>query len=279
MLTAGKPTVLFLLPILLVGVFSWQQERACYCIRPDNGSNSTCGPCYSECYPLLHYVSDSAITQNDSYFCFLPGNYDLTEVWTLKSVHYLSLVAPKDDSSQHNASAFLTCSGSHSGLTIENVFGLTIMGLSFSNCGHIFKSDSIASSVLLMYVWDLHMSGVEIHHSHGWGMYCYSLLGNSNISHTKINGGHYITNYSGGNLRFKYRGVSDGTINVAISYSTFENGAENIADRNTYAGGVDIYLLTRNKINILFYKVEFFNNSGYDGGNVAISYTTLGTVV
>ena len=119
------------------------------------------------------------------------------------------------------------------------------------------------------------MSGVEIHHSHGWGMYCYSLLGNSNISHTKINGGHYITNYSGGNLRFKYRGVSDRTINVAISYSTFENGAENIADRNTYAGGVDIYLLTRNKINMLFYNVQFYNNSGYDGGNVAISYTTL----
>ena len=178
MLTAAKPTVLFLLPILLVAVFSWQQERACYCIRPDNGSNSTCGPCHSECYPLLHYVSDSAITQNDSYFCYLPGNYDLTEVWTLKSVCNLSLVAPKDDSSQHNASAFC---GSHSGLTIENVFGLTIMGLSFSNCGHIFQSESIASSVLLKYVWDLHMSGVEIHHSHGWGMYSYSLLGNSNI--------------------------------------------------------------------------------------------------
>ena len=58
------------------------------------------------------------------------------------------------------------------------------------------------------------------------------------------------------------------TINVAISYSTFENGAENIGDRNTS-------LLTRNKINILFYSVEFYNNSGYDGGNVAISYSTL----
>ena len=166
-------------------------------IRPPNGSNSTCGPCHSECYPLLHYVSDSAITQNDSYFCFLPGNYDLTEIWTLKSVHYLSLVAPKDDSSQHNASAFLTCSGSHSGLTIEDVFGLTIMGLSFSSCGHIFQSESIASSVLLMYVWDLHMSGVEIHYSHGWGMYCYSLLGNSNISHTKINGGKQSLDWTG----------------------------------------------------------------------------------
>ena len=62
----------------------------------------------------------------------------------------------------------------------------------------------------------------------------------------KINGGHYITNYRGGNLRFKYRGVSDGTIcNIRghhcatrerdyLAEYYCEHGTHNVQNTHTY---------------------------------------------
>ena len=260
--------------------------RACYCVRPDNHRSSTSGTCVSECCTLSHYVNNSSTVHNNSHFCFVPGHYELNALWNISFVNDVSLVASNSNSSvQYIASVFLNCRDSSSGILFEEISNLTVFGLSFSNCGNIYSDiEQTAGSLLLFYVHDLNMSYVEIHNSNGWGMYCYSLLGKSNISHTVISGGRSFAKYSGGNLKFKFHNNEsyDGESIVTVSFSTFKNGywTENHRDggsheNGTYAGGVNIQLQTRNKINITFYKVNFSNNSGYDGGNFAISYTTL----
>ena len=253
-----------------------ETKTTCYCIKPDNDTSK------SECFPLSHYVGDHTVIHNDSYFCFLPGEYYLDGVWQIlpnSTLYNIGLVASCSNVSEHKAVASVRCIGNHSGIVVKNVAGLTIAGLSFTSCGHIFKVvETISSSLLLIFVEDLSMSGVEIHDSNGWGMYCFSLLGNSTITYTLISSGHYITNHSGGNLRFKYVGdcVYSHVSSISISDSIIENGAENCTDSNAYAGGIDIYFITRNRINMYFNNVTFHNNSGYDGGNVAVSYSTLG---
>ena len=274
MLSLGLSVVLLSIPAILCR----ETKTTCNCIKPDNDTSS------SECLPLSNYVTNTSVILDNSCFCFLPGEYYLQQVWQIlpnRTLYNLSLVAPCINGSyQYSGVASVTCTGNHSGLVFENVTGLAIAGLKFTNCGHVFNYsklvENISSSLLLIHVQDLSMTGVEIHDSNGWGMYCFSLLGNSVITHTLISGGHYITNHNGGNLRFKYEGdfSYENVSNVTVSHTVIKNGAENFSDSHAYAGGIDIYLITKNRINVYFNYVTFHNNSGYDGGNIAISYTT-----
>ena len=272
--------------MLIIAVFlvssqatSQETKTNCYCIKPDNDTSS------SECYSLSNVISNSSMVHNDSCFCFKTGEYSLKNVWKIMSnytLSNLSLVASCVEVAKYKPSANVTCCDNKSGLVVKNVSGLKIMGLNFTNCGQIFsfsKVENISSSLLLIYVENLTMSGVEVHDPKGWGIYCYSLLGNSHINYTLISGGHAIANHSGGNLRLKYYGDytnKNETHNITISNSNIRNGTANSRDSQAYAGGIDIYLITRNRINLSFCNVTVHNNSGYDGGNVAVTYSTLG---
>ena len=160
----------------------------------------------------------------------------------------------------------------------ENVSDLTIAGLRLFNCGNIsndYETKHMGSALLLLNVWNLTMSWVEIHDFIGWGMYCF--LGDSVISHTIISNGHYSGDKSGGNMRLKYVDYDYDNRNhtLLVSHSVIQGGRENPKDYKAYAGGIDIYLMTRRRVHIMFKPVTLENNSGYDGGNAAITYTTL----
>ena len=175
----------------------------------------------------------------------------------------------------------ITCTNSvQSGLLFVSVYNLTMAGLRFFNCGNIssgYETKHMVSSLLLVNVWNLNMSWVEIHNSTGWGMYCSMLLGDSVITHITVMDGHYSGNHSGGNIRFKYtdEGHDDSNHTVLVSDSVIQGGRENPEDYRAYSGGIDIYLMTRRTIHMEFTNVTLSSNSGFDGGNVAITYTTL----
>ena len=267
---------MFAIALYVNGTLGLDVEGNCYCVSPENGED-TCRACSSECYPLSYYVNNHSVLQNNNTFMFLPGDHQLCNVWKYDSLENISLKA-----SCNNSSVFanITCeNNSSSGLLFENISHLTIVGLRFSYCGNTKGSKYMVASLLLINVWNLHMSWVEIHNSTGWGMYCSLLLGNSVITHTNITDGHHSGSYSGGNIRFKYEDDDDecdwNTHNVTISDSVISGGRENQRDRKAYSGGIDIYIMMRRKINLTFTCVTLDNNYGYDGGNVAITYTTL----
>lgn len=254
-------------------------ETVSYCVQPDNDTQV-------DCHPFSYYVGNQSVLQNNSQFCFLHGDYELHRVWFIESnitLSNLSFVSPcGKESLLYAPSAIVTCNTNQSGLVIRNVYNITIIGLEFNNCGHnsinSYHHDLklIVSALLLVNVQNLVMSGVTINNSSGWGMYCYSLAGNSIITHSVFSGGHKIANHSGGNLRLKFEEsqVNYTATNVTIEHTIITGGSENSTDNRSYAGGLDVYLDTKNIIKIVLYNVFFYDNSGYDGGNIALTYTT-----
>ena len=166
-------------------------EGNCYYVTPENGTDK-CGGCTShECYPLSYYVSNTSILSNNTAFIFLPGEHDLYNVWNFIFLESISLVSSCNGSMPFETSANITGSNSvESGLLFENVSDLTIAGLRLFNCGNIsndYETKHMGSALLLLNVWNLTMSWVEIHDFIGWGMYCF--LGDSVISDTIISNG------------------------------------------------------------------------------------------
>ena len=276
--------MLFITSLFLsAGLLCQDVEGKCYCVLPENGTQ-TLGECGSECYPLSYYVSNSSFLENNSLFVFLPGEHHLENVWNFTSLTNIRLEASCNGTMQCETSDYvnITCitNNSQSGLLFVNVANLTMAGLRFFNCGNIssgYETKHMVSSLLLVNVWNLNMSWVEIHNSTGWGMYCSMLLGDSVITHITVRDGHFSGNHSGGNIRFKYvdRHTDDSNHTVLVSDSVIQGGCENREDYKAYAGGIDIYLMTRRKIHMEFTNVTLSSNSGFDGGNVAITYTTL----
>ena len=270
-------TVLLAVTVICGAVYI-PADATCYCVQPENERNSSCRPCDSECHPLSHYVNNTSFVHNDATFDFLPGEHWLNAVWILESDSILYNISISSTLCHYNSSVRIKCSSFKSGVRFKNISQLRISGVSFMNCGHthFYKREEIASALLLIQVWYLNISHVSISNSNGWGLYCYSLLGNSTIHSSEIIDGHYYRNYSGGNLRFKYVGDQPlHTCRVLVSNTSIEGGKENQSDERAYSGGIDIYFKTRSVINITFHYVTIHNNSGFDGGNVAVTYATV----
>ena len=282
-------TVSVYLALLCSGVLCLQHKTNCNCVVPSNDSKHYNNPCPSksgECHTLSYYVSGQGKNKlaSNTTFYFVPGQqYTLGNVWnlTLTSSNISNLGLVGNSSSESSQVTTVSCNTSYSGILFSNVTGLRITGLRFKNCGFIHKLEEkngsfsvIASAMLLKYVSNLLMCEVIISQSRGWGLYGYSIVGNSTITATKICDGHHFDNYSGGNLRLKYyHSTSDA--HMDITNSNIENGVENITNTSAYAGGIDIYFITTSSIHIHFQNVTFQNNTGYDGGNVAITYQTI----
>ena len=199
-------------------------------------------------------------------------------------MHYnLSLVGIACNGSQDcvrsRPVATVQCNGKQTGLYFHNIHQLTITGISFDDCGFIDNLGYKVSALLIMYTWNMYVCGVEIHRSEGWGLYLYSVFGDSYIINTTINEGHDTQNHSGGNLRLKYYYHGEPHLtdwqNISVMNSSLLNGRANNVNRSAYASGVDIYLTTTQIINLMFQSVTIMNNTGHNGGNIAISYATL----
>ena len=265
----------------------------CYCVKPHSELNCTkSNPCHYECYPLSYYfINKSLITDlpNDTTFYFLPGVHLLQEVFNCSSrntiLYNLSLIGIACNGLQNCVQsepvATLQCNGTSSGFYFHGIHNLTITGISLISCGFIDETNYniIASALLVKYVRNMHVCGVEINHARGWGLYCKEVTGESFIDYTNISGANYTTTHKGGNLRIKYfnHEVSrnDEYHNVTVKNSVISNGTARVQDESGYAGGIDIYLSTTERVNLIFVNVSVINNAGYDGGNIAITYTTL----
>ena len=273
-----------LVALLYGGVLSVE-----YCVKPDNGenciNNSRIPLVVEGCHNLSYYVNNTVELEN-SLLHFYPGHYFLKGTWNISDTANVSLVACDCDSCDIfppcTDDVWISCSA-NSGISFWNVHRLTIIGISLNECSLAtdFKDNKfnklVASAILMINVSDLSMLCIIINNSRGWGLYGDSILGHSSISNATITGGHSFKNYTGGNLRLKYyNGVKNA--NISVNNSTFENGRAYHTNNNTtseYSGGIDIFLHTTNSININFLNVTIRNNTGYDGGNVAITYQTL----
>lgn len=275
--------------------------QECYCVKPHSElknctqSNPCQGQSTSKCHPLSYYFMNKSTSDiaNDTTFYFLPGDHTLQEVFEFNSsnttIYNLSLIGIGCNGSkycvQSKPVAILNCHGKKAGLYFEWIHNLTIAGISIRSCGFKFVSDNrdTPGAVLVVNVTNMHMCGVEIHQSRGWGLFCTSVVGESIINYTYINGSNYTETQKGGNLKIKYyyKIIHDHempqrpTHHFNVTNSVISNGSADQHSKHAYAGGIDIYIITIDTVILTLYNVSVINNTGYDGGNIAITYTTL----
>ena len=157
-----------------------------------------------------------------------------------------------------------------SGFYFDHVVNLTIVNLGFYSCGF-----SEFGAVMCRSVTNLYMFRVEIKYSRGWGLSCQEVYGTSVISHTCVSHSKSLFNYTGGNLNLIYDSNVGRSASFNITNSIFSEGFNtyNFTKYHTgYGGGVHIYLKTTDFVDIYFENVWFENNTGEEGGNVALLY-------
>ena len=287
--------LLFALTLLCSSSVSCQNdEGSCYCVKPDHSEPNSTNPCQSDdnstdlpcpceggCHSLMYYTGADTF-KNYSTFYFWPGTHVLQAVFnvTTHSIKNLTLVGYDGNHSCgycHKQVAKVECEGNQSGFLFNNVTNLSIIGLSFYNCGFVTRDKyPIAGALLLKRVWNLYMCDVGIYHARGRGLYCDPVYGKSLITYAVIEHGHNISNHNGGNVALHYHDDLNepSSINVTHSYILHGGVTDNGYPNTSYAGGIDIYLETTDRIHILLQNVILRDNSGHDGGNLAITYST-----
>ena len=303
--------LLFALTLLCSSSVSCQNdEGSCYCVKPDHSEPNSTNPCQSDdnstnpcqsddnstdlpcpceggCHSLMYYAnfSKTFFKQNDSIFYFLPGTHILSGFPVrVIAVHNLTLVGYNNSTGNsfcNSASvsipaATVQCQGNNTGFYFHYIENLSITGIRFNDCGFV-ESSKYSNAILMSFVCNLCMHGVEIHRARGVGLYGYQILGDSIISNTVIDSSKNTSNFSGGNLHVYYKTdkhVCSHSSNLTVINTTILNG-ENIAyvaSHKPYSGGLDIYLDTTDEIQIFLKNVTLAGNKGYDGGNAAITY-------
>jgi len=91
------------------------------------------------CYNLSEYLSSPHCNfSSNTTIHFLPGIHLLEENITVSGVSNLTLIGSSTNSSQ-GPTATIRCSGAQIGLVFQNITILSIMKLSFINCGRIIS--------------------------------------------------------------------------------------------------------------------------------------------
>ena len=260
-------------------------ETSCFCVVPKTASADYCD-CDSKCScgTLGQFIRAGSFGGNYSTFYFLPGDHALQEVVNVTehvhSVTNLTLVGLNNSNTSYDSCpdtsgpvARVLCEN-EAGFYFEHVDNLTIVNLGFYNCGFtIFEA--FVGAVMCRYMSNLFMCGVEIKFSKGWGLSCKEVYGKSFISRTSISHNKSIWKYSGGNIHLIYDVSIHRNSYFSITQSTISDGfnAYHVENNHTkYGGGIHVYLETGDVVNIYFEDVWFVNNTGEEGGNVALTY-------
>ena len=269
------------------------KNHRCYYVVPDDNeiiSSYTCNyQSKCPCHDLTYYANSTRLWSNYSTFYFFPGNHNLSEVVRIDSVTDLTLMGYISDHGTkacelsvgvQNPIATVQCNQEagflEAGFLFKNIKNLSIIGLGFNSCG--FTVNQTVAAVYLQFVSNLHMCGVGINNSYGWGLICYHVYGKSLIMNIVVDSGHSFSNYSGGNVNVTYYESLCVNSILTIAHSSITNGFNGYNTSTSakhYAGGIDINLETTDNVHILLDHIEFVNNSGQGGGNVALFYRTF----
>ena len=271
-----------LLVFCRVGLCYGDIETFCFCVVPKNVSADHCD-CDSKCPrgTLEQFIGEESFANNYSTFYFLPGDHALREIVNITdSAQNLTLVglsngiADSYDSCTDSSGplARVCCEGKF-GFHFENVDNLTIVDLGFYNCG--FTKYRAFGAVVCSSVTNLFIHGVEIKYSKGWGLVCDNVYGRSLINHTYVSHSNSTLHYTGGNFNCIYDKSLNKTASLNITNSMFSDGFNGYHVKRYhkgYGGGTHMYLKTGDVVDIYFQNVWFVNNTGEEGGNVALLY-------
>ena len=264
-------------------------DHHCYCVMPTSGIvDNITNPCYNSCHPLMYYANLKDDFEDNSTFYFLPGIHLMNgSVMSIANVTNITL-GGYSNSSGDSACGFpgsmpvatVECE-EDAGFYFRYIKNLSIVGIKINNCGYVSGQGKYVNAIMFHLIWDLCVNGLEVHDTEGVGIYGYEVVGNSIISNSLIdNSTPNGSNYTSGNIHFYYEYKSkkkySHSLSIINSNITNGNNTRYQPSHRPHAGGMFIYLKTTNAIQILLENMTLSGNTGYNGGNVALDYITVG---
>ena len=280
--------------ILIQCNFVVSSRVSCYFVVPDDGEINDTSPCNQDgnitcpdsCYNCschnLTFYSNGTLFGNYTAFYFLPGNHTLHNVINVTDNFTNLTLMGYTDHRTHNSCirplAHIIQCEKDAGFLFMNITNLSVMNLRFNNCG-FDGHNGYFGALMLRFVWNLYICGVDILFSRGWGLLCSHVHGTSLMKNSVVAHSHSYSNSTGGNVLLKYYLNNDtpeiiNTISsFTIAHSNISNGSNGVNSSirtKYYGGGIYVYISTSNKISIELSDVHLTKNSAKKGGNVAI---------
>ena len=245
-------------------------------VKPTNESACPQQPCHT----LEHYAHrwQFYLTSN-TIMKFLPGEHVLKGDWStlfLVNVSNLTLIGNNDMITSNfgipEATSRISCKQGKSCFSFYNVNKLSIVRLSFSDCGgSIFHT-----TLLMLRVYNLVVDGVTVQNSIGSGLLGFSILGRSSISYSAFLFNTHSAGFPGGNVIFSYKGPSNCsnvtetfTLSINSSWMMFGNATQ--PGKTAAAGGLSVALFQSCfNMNIHIHNTTMKENVGGNGGNMVL---------
>ena len=268
-----------------------------YCVTPVNGDALDDGNCQAfnatQYHSLMYYMTHSLeyFNSNQIYIFEIGCHTPLDNfILRINDTANLVLTGPTKDSANSENAAIIDCNGRATGLVFEDSSNVTIENLTFLSCipQNNYKSNNYGKSTLLLsYCSDIILSGVVIVASADQGFYILEptgkvILNDMHIANSYITG--RAVKYSGNTIAFQSSTWSHGNYtlsSVYITNSRFINNTNVAKKRNNHheygAAGLSIFI-KRPNVHIAMVNVTMSNNTGNEGGNLAISFQSYSNV-
>ena len=248
-------------------------EAAIYCVlpqqlRPPRGCDEVFN--LSDCSSLVDNTSNVTIKFYDS-------EHYIRSVCNVSNASNL-IFAPLEDKAVLTCSSGGTTATGPAGLYIGYSENVTIQNLEFRNCGitTYYKKHTNRAALVFRHVKNLKLTGIMIQvPSDAGGFSLNNVHGEVTIRDSRFENARLGREILSGNLLLPVL-KSNAPSNVAIINSTFANNSYVCAfscsiNCSSYAAGLAI-MITFPGIKASLSRVTFRNNSGCNGGNLAVTY-------
>lgn len=261
---------------LVLASTCYRSERV-YCVN-SNQSNSSLQSSNS-CQPLDNYVSKPKIYfTSNSTFLFLKGQHQHNYQLQVNNVSNLCMLS-------NDPETLIVCNKANVGFTFKNVTNITLVNLVFTKCGQRFRSEdnrmNIATLAFIMGT-NLNLTNIVTNYSNVSGVYIININGPVTIQNSTFANAYNrkVLHYGGNSIIYNCftrnrNPLSD--MKLKVTDTKFMNNSfdRSICNQSNDQLASGLFLLVKcSRAFVEFTNVHFVNNSGCEGGNMAmIVYT------
>ena len=246
------------------------------CVVP----NHTVSCDHGQVFSINHFCEESAC-HSDTNVTFLGGQHQLKSTCELRDLRNVTFIGQNGTK--------VTCSATEeSGFRFINVSGLSIANIKFEYCGSTYNVtlDSlnnlllpkVLSALFFLNGSNLTLEHVQVMNAKSAGIVIYNVAGNVYIDSTIIRNASSddLEKLSGNIIAYNYQ-VKEST-HVHISNSQFNKNGFTDSNRNcllkkprvmSYSCGLALFL-GNPKLTVQISNTTLLNNTGYNGGNMAL---------
>ena len=245
---------------------------------PSNTNLGCQGYDFIEQNTLTHYLSHSSkYFKSYETYVFQDGNHTLFHPFdlTIKKAKHLTLTGP--DQTHSSKRAVINCSGTATNFKFMDTSNVLIANLTFTSCVQKHSLNRTRREVglatlLFFYAKNISLVGVTLLESVDEAFFIEDAIGNITIDNVVVansNTARHAIQNAGNAIVFRlHRNMAQAY--VSITNSRFVNNSNFVKRRNLLGAGGLTIIIKRPNVVVKIFNSTMLNNTGYNGGNLAI---------